>query len=251
MPVSNGDLLTLGVNDIHVWQVAVDQVNPENISRFRSIMSASELERNQRYRFEKNRFADCVTRALLRTTLSKYAPRDSAQWAFTVGDHGKPEIATPPIPLRFNLSHTTAHIVCAVTPEYDLGIDIEDTLRTNDVLAIADRYFSEAEMAELQQLSNTEQKTDRFFDYWTLKEAYMKASGEGISLGLGNFSFSFAAENTISISFGEKLQDDPSQWCFKLTSPSDNHRMAVAVRCGSGVEEDLVINYFDTIPLVD
>lgn len=235
-------------NDVHIWSVDIARVNPALISSYRAIMSAEELERNQRYRFEKNRFSDCVTRALARDVLSKYADRSPESWSFSKGEHGKPELTNSPVPLRFNLSHTSHHVVCVVTPIYDVGIDIEHTARKNDVLAIADRYFSEQEVTDLFELP-VERQADRFFDYWTLKEAYMKASGEGISLGLGNFSFHFDESKAARISFGEKIIDNPDSWSFQQFNPAEDHRMALAICCGRHNKTKLTISQFSTVPL--
>ncbi len=234
-------------NDVHIWSVDIARVNPALINLYRTIMSAEELERNHRYRFEKNRFSDCVTRALARDVLSKYADRKPESWTFFKGEHGKPEVLNPPIPLRFNLSHTSRRIVCVVTPVYDVGIDIEHTERKNDVLAIADRYFSEREVVDLFKLP-IERQADRFFDYWTLKEAYMKASGEGISLGLGNFGFYFDEGKSAHIGFGEKIIDNPDNWFFQQYNPAEDHRMALAVCCGHSNKAKLTISQFSTVP---
>ena len=236
-------------NDVHIWNVDITRVDPALVSLYRGIMSAEELERNQRYRFEKNRFSDCVTRALVRDVLSKYADKSPESWRFVKGEHGKPEVVDAPVPLRFNLSHTSDHIVCVVTPNYDVGIDIEHTVRKNDVLAIANRFFSKREVIDLFKLP-IEQQSDRFFDYWTLKEAYMKASGEGISLGLGNFSFYFDESNAARISFGETINDNPKSWYFQQFTPAADHRMALAICCGHNNRAKLTISQFATIPLV-
>jgi len=238
----------LGENDVHIWHVELAGVAPDLINRYRAIMSAEELQKNQRYRFERSRFSDCVTRVLVREVLSNYADRAPESWSFYKGEHGKPEALNSPVPLRFNLSHSAYHIACAVTATYDVGLDIEYTGRKNDVLAIADRYFSAGEIEDLFALPIAQQR-GRFFDYWTLKEAYMKASGEGISLGLGNFSFHFNGDKVSRISFGEKIDDNPDDWLFQQSEPAQDHRMALAVRCGSSNTSKLSIRQFSTVPL--
>ncbi len=261
-------------NEVHIWRTDVQQVSVELIERYRQLMSGAELERNQRYRFEKSRHCDCVTRALARTVLSHYADIAPADWTFIKGEHGKPEISPGLAPaLRFNLSHTDRFVVCAVTRTLDIGIDIENTQRKNQVLDIADHFFSKQEVSDLFALPK-ERQSDRFFDYWTLKEAYMKASGEGISLGLGNFSFHLNDDvnnsQKIGISFGEKIADNAEDWRFWLFRPAQDHRMGLALKTSQlkggelkdreldnrelnnkdlNSREEPVVRFFQTVPL--
>ena len=241
-----GAAVQLEDNEIHLWLTDLDRVGPELISAYWQLMSQQERERNLRYRSEAGRAADCTTRALARTVLSRYADVDPADWQFSRGRHGKPEIEAPAItlPLRFNLSHTRRYVVCGVGLRADLGIDIEQTTRSNDLLAIVDRFFSKREVDDLKALAEGEQR-GRFFDYWTLKEAYMKASGEGIALGLGNFSFLFDGGGPISIEFSDKLQDRPDAWSFHLLSPVADHRLGVASRNGQGIR----LRLFEGVPM--
>lgn len=235
-------------NELHVWLVNLAAVDERSLPGYRDLMSADELARNQRFRFEEDRRANCVTRALVRTTLSKYVDVDPGSWQFQAGDHGKPEISHPARrpPLRFNLSHSDRYIACAVMSAVDVGVDIEYTVRKNDVLNIADRYFSHSEVSELFDLEEDRQR-DRFFDYWTLKEAYMKARGEGISLGLGNFSFHIPEQGPIGISFSAQLEDDPAAWQFGLFRPKPDHRLACALRVPA--RQRVRVKLFQTVPL--
>lgn len=239
--------LLLSDSEIHLWLTPLGQPDQTLIAAYRQLMNEEELERNQRYRFEYLRDADCIARALVRTVLSRYAEVEPTAWGFLKGEHGKPEISAPVLamPLRFNLSHTREHAVCAVACGMDVGVDIECTARNNDVLSIADHYFSEQEVKDLFALPRQRQE-DRFFDYWTLKEAYMKASGEGISLGLGNFSFHIQPSAPIQISFGPTLEDDPSQWTFWQYDPCANHRLAIAAKTAA---RPVTVRLFETIPL--
>ncbi len=239
--------MQLADNEVHLWFADLERIDRALIPRYRALMSAGERQRNERYRFEHLREADCVTRALVRTVLSRYVPLAPDEWRFSPGEHGKPEIDQPglELPLRFNLSHTSRYVVCAVGLERDLGVDIERTQRRNSVLNIANRYFSEQEVDELFRLPATQQE-DRFFDYWTLKEAYMKASGEGIALGLGNFGFCLTGRDRIRVRFSDSLSDNPEHWWFWLHRLSPDHRLALAVRTGS---RPPALRLFRTTPL--
>lgn len=155
-------LLTLDDNEVHIWRTDISQVPPELLPSYQQLMSEQEIERNGRYRFEHLRGADAITRALAKTVLSRYANVEPANWSFIKGEHGKPEVSNSGIKLRFNLSHTSTMVACAVSRGQAVGLDIENIKRKNDVLAIADRFFSKTELSELFSLP-ADQQQDRFF----------------------------------------------------------------------------------------
>ncbi len=236
-------------HEIHIYLTDSETVPASLLARYRSIMSEQELERNQRYRMDRDRRTDCIARCLTRTTLSRYADLPPTEWLFVNNKFGKPEIQNPPIPIRFNLSHTSRFVACAVTRTYDLGIDIEFLKRTNDISSIAGHYFSDLEKNALFRLQPEQQKS-RFFDYWTLKEAYLKACGVGISAGLDTFSFILDDPNTITIRLADTVDDAAEDWQFRLMSPSEDHRMAVALRRQHDKHHPkTVVRLFKTVPL--
>ena len=198
---------------------------------YRALMSADEHERMARLVFDRDRRRFLLTRALVRTTLSRYAAVPPAEWTFIANTHGRPEILDRPpgVPdLRFNLSHTDGLIACAVTVGREVGVDVEHIQRrvTHDV---AGRFFAPREVTHLKALAEDEQQRV-FFDYWTLKEAYIKARGFGLALPLADFAFTLAPQAPPRIAFEPALQDDPDTWQFAQDWPTPHHRLAVAVR---------------------
>ena len=109
--------------------------------------------------------------------------------------------------LRFNLSHTDGLIACAVTIGREVGVDVEHIQRrlTHDV---AGRFFAPREVDDLKALPEDEQQRV-FFDYWTLKEAYIKARGFGLALPLGDFAFTLAPPAPPQIAFEPALRRRP------------------------------------------
>jgi 4'-phosphopantetheinyl transferase len=240
---------SLGSSEARVWYVFPDAVTDPGLLRaYQALLSAEETARQRRFRFDKLRHDYAIGCALLRTTLSRYADVDPAAWSFVKGAYGRPEIANPKsIPmLRFNLSHTEGLIACVVVLERDVGIDVEDTGRHGDVLELADRFFSSKEVAALHALSQAAQKR-RFFEYWTLKEAYLKARGTGLSVPLNQFSFRLEGP-AVRICFDSPLGDDVSKWQFALFRPTARHQLAVGIRRER--EDDLHIRLAQTIPLL-
>jgi 4'-phosphopantetheinyl transferase len=237
------------INHVEVWTVR--QYAPEVVARldlYRSLLAGDEPQRAQRFFRAEDEQRFVIGRALARTMLSAFAPVGPRDWTFVIDDHGRPVLATLPDgapDLRFNLTHTDGLIACAVTIGREVGVDVESINRTltHDV---AERFFSPREVADLHALPAEDQPVV-FFDYWTLKESYIKARGLGLALPLGQFTFIRAPGCAPTIEFAPELHDDAASWQFAQFWPSENHRMAVAVRRHG---DDLPIKVTDVVPEV-
>ena len=187
--------------------------------------------------------------ALKRVCLSHYASVDPAAWHFSSNLHGRPEIAAPDNTqlIRFNISHTTGLVTCAVTLRNDVGVDVEYTRRDMSFGEVVRRQFAPAEGAALRSLP-VELQHERFFDFWTLKEAYIKAVGEGLSIPLDAFSFSLNADHSVHLRRVSDPQDESKEWQFMVYSPTDHHRLSLAVRGGDGAQ--LFVQIRHVLPLV-
>jgi len=242
-------MIAIAGREAHLWYVLPDRIGDADlIARYHALLNAEERERHRRFAFERLRHEYLVTRALCRTTLSQYADVDPTQWQFVSNQHGRPEIAGPRKipPLRFNLSNCQGLIACLVTREVDAGVDVEDMHRKGETVRIADRYFSPSEVTALRALPPGRQR-QRFFEYWTLKESYIKARGMGLAIPLDQFSFDLDHEGSIAISFGSRLKDDPHAWQFDRYRLGERHMMAYAIRRGVG--PDMRIDLRETVPL--
>lgn len=234
----------------HLWYVFPDAVrDPDLLNAYHQLMSPEERVQQQRFYFEKGRHEYLVTRALVRTVLSRYVAVDPSIWRFEKNEYGKPAIAYPREipPLSFNLSHTTGLIACLVALGCDIGVDVEDMTRPGETVEIAEQFFSATEVAALRALPPSAQRS-RFFEYWTLKEAYIKARGMGLALPLEQFSFHLEAGQPVRISFALRSLDDPHSWQFAQFHPTSRHQMAAAI-C-HGPDAELTIHPQYTIPLV-
>jgi len=229
--------LDLSPYSIHLWYCFCDEIDDnELLLRYYALLSAPEKQRQRRFYFPRHRHQYLVTRALIRTLLSLYDDVPPTRWEFSKNQYGRPEIAEGigSLPIRFNLSHTDGLIVCGIMLDHHIGVDTENLKRNNRALSIADRYFSRSEVQALRQQPKAFQK-QRFFDYWTLKEAYIKARGRGLSLPLRHFSFHIPRNAPITISFDCQIADDPSQWQFWRFKASPQHQVAVGVKLSQSV----------------
>jgi 4'-phosphopantetheinyl transferase len=222
----------LPINAVHVD--LLDPSAPDAVARmedYRAWMSDDEHARMARLIFDRDRRRFLMTRALVRSALSRYAAVAPADWTFTANVHGRPELVDRPrgVPdLRFNLSHTEGLVACAVTIGREIGVDVEHVGRrlTHD---IAGRFFAPREVRDLHALPADEQPK-RFYDYWTLKEAYIKARGFGLALPLADFAFTLSPTARPAIRFEPTLHDDPATWQFVQDWPTPHHRLGLAVR---------------------
>jgi len=234
-------------HEAHVWYAWVEQCSaPLLLERYRAMLSADERERLGRYVFDYLRREYLLTRALCRTTLSRYADVDPAEWSFCTNRYGRPEIAGPPgmAGLRFNLSNARSLVACVVTRDADAGIDVEESCHAGDLLSIAETVFSPFERAQLLALPQALQR-QRFFDLWTLKESYIKARGMGLSLPLQQFSFHLDTP-AIGIAFAPEMAQDAARWQFALRHLGPGHTLAVSVERGHG--PDFSVSLRQVIP---
>lgn len=211
-------------------------------------LSAEERERHGRFRFESDRDIYLVAHVLVRRMLARIAGVAPDSFAFVAGEHGRPEISAPEPAkaLRFNLSHTHGLVACAVTRARDIGVDVEYVERKVEVMNVANHVFSTVEVAGLAALSGEAQR-ERFFELWTLKEAYIKAIGKGLSAPLRAITFDPTRADPVPVRFGPEVADDASRWCLRRYHVGEAHRMALAidaepnaeVRCEEALAADL------------
>lgn len=152
-------------------------------------------------------------RAHLRRILARYVGTPPQDLKFAYGEHGKPTLAEGGEP-RFNLSHSESKGLAAVTRGARIGVDVEFARERRAFTDIADRFFSQAESAELHALP-PEARPTAFYRAWTRKEAYLKAWGTGLSFGSNRFTLDYISEGGSSLLATEMPGDDPSRWHFK------------------------------------
>ncbi len=242
------DALETAEDLVDLWYVEQDRLSDAALlDRYQVLLSDDERVRWRRFLFEKDRHRFLVARAMLRDVLSRYVRWVPHSLVFEYNAHGKPALAHPAgLPIRFNLSHSGGLAVCAVTQQCDVGVDVENPDRQTDILSLARRFFAEEEVEQLRRKPHEEQR-QVFFEFWTLKEAYIKARGEGLSIPLDAFAFSFATEQPPSIRFRPPVNDNPHDWQFAQVFLGPRYPIAVALRLPQG--RQLAVQIREIIPL--
>jgi 4'-phosphopantetheinyl transferase len=183
----------------------------------------------------------------MRGALSLWANREPAQWQFGVNEYGKPHIVNLPaqVDLRFNLSHTKGLAVLALAFNREIGVDVEHLGREETNADIAERFFAPEEVLDF--IAQPEhQKSMRFLEYWTLKEAYIKAIGMGLSCPLESFAFRPA---TATQSPALIRVDDPTlrkqNWDVWQESVGADHLIALCVQSNDVARSEPVLKHAD------
>lgn len=228
----NRQVLVLPPKEVHLWFLFPGQIRDAALlSAYERLMSRDERERHCRFYFARDRHQYLLTRALVRTTLSRYLSLDPKALCFTKNPFGRPEVMLPHgfPPIRFNLSHTENLIVCAVALNAEIGVDVENIGRMSAFQDIADRFFSPQEADAVRNAGSNEQP-ERFCDFWTLKESYIKARGMGLSIPLDRFRFHITPSRGIRVFFDQHFGDNADLWQFWLLKPTKSHKASVSLK---------------------
>ena len=211
---------------LSLWLARPDDFATEEVvEKYAPLLTEEERTRWQRFRYPRHRREYFATRALVRSALSHYGPLAPGEWRFTFNAHGKPE-ADPDCGLRFNLSNSLGLVVCLIGTGSDVGVDVEPCERAQKIVELAPEVFSPLEVAQLEALPDDE-RLNRALSLWTLKEAYIKARGAGLSLQLSKFSFAFGGADGIRLEVDACLHDEPGRrWRYCLLDHA-GHRIAL------------------------
>ena len=227
--------------EAHVWHVVPESVcDPAILQHFRDILNTEEREKLVRFVRPEDSHHYLVVHALVRSVLSYYTNIAPSDWCFTHGKHGRPEIHPDTgSRLRFNLTHTRGLVACVVTLDVDCGIDAELLCERSNPLGVAKRMFSPPELEALGQREGGD-FLDYFYEHWTLREAYVKARGIGISFPTRRLCFNTEGKK-VSVEFDDTVDDCEKNWHFQLIRPNATHIVSLALRSNSDEHKDVVV----------
>jgi 4'-phosphopantetheinyl transferase len=222
--------LSLSGGTVHVWRVSLDE-SPSQVALLQNILDDDERSRAGRFYFRRDRERFVVGRGVLRTLLGRYLDRSPESLSFTYSPHGKPTLASEfgDDAIRFNLSHSQGTALYAFTRNRELGVDLEFIRCDLETEQIAQRFFSQSEIAALLALPLSLRKY-AFFLCWTRKEAYIKARGEGLSMPLDQFDVSLIPEEPAVLLSTRPDPDEGRGWSLRNLTPGAGYAAALAVK---------------------
>lgn len=177
---------------VQVWRAPLHLMLSQRDTFF-SYLSQEERDQGNRFLKAEHRSHFIISHGILRQILSRYLDQPAHDIQFKKGAHGKPYIEGHS--LQFNMTHSNDVALYAVTTDTEIGIDVEYTKRNPNMDDLVKRFFSKRECEEYQSFP-TDKRRLAFFLGWTRKEAYLKATGFGLSYPLDHFDVSLAAEGT-------------------------------------------------------
>jgi 4'-phosphopantetheinyl transferase len=198
---------------VDVWYAHLDTAGLAD--SLRPLLSPDELQRADRFRFEKDHRRYVAARGLLRMLLGNYLDQEPAELAFNYAEAGKPSLIQPNSPnLHFNISHSENAGLYAFSSSCPVGADVEWIRSVVEINELAARYFSVAECAALQAVEPAGREA-AFFRCWTRKEAFIKALGTGLGHPLNSFSVTVDRDDPVKIEWARDDARAREKWTLQ------------------------------------
>jgi 4'-phosphopantetheinyl transferase len=223
----------LDAQEVCVWRAFLD-VSVDQVDAFEQILGPEELAEADRLISPRNRVRFVASRGVRRALLGRYLGCEPEALSFSRGRHGKPALADAgeDLSLHFNVSHSAGLALYALTRSREVGVDIE---RLRPELAderLVDRFFAAPEVAELRALP-AQLWSQGFFACWTRKEAYLKASGWGLTFPLSEFAVTASPLADAALVAHRDGDEEAARWVLRSFWPAPGFVATVAVEGGT------------------
>lgn len=216
---------SLRPQDLHIWHIRLD-VDGETLAGYKLFLSEDELIRADRFRFERDRRRYTAGRGILRVLLGRYLQSEPEAIRFQYTKYGKPYLLNSD--LQFNSAHSQDKALLGFCITTKIGVDIECIRPIENITAIASRFFSLSESNAILT-APVSQQLQLFFSYWTLKEAFIKGVGRGLSYPLDAFEIDLANRNFPRLKIkGDKNEEE--RWTLFIMAQDPDCPAAVAVQ---------------------
>jgi 4'-phosphopantetheinyl transferase len=221
--------LTLAAHEVHVWRAVLD-IPLEQVLSLAKLLSEDETLRANRFYLEQHRQRFIVARGTLRLILGQYLGIDPWQLRFEYSSRGKPSLAKSynKKEIQFNLSHSQGLALYGFTRSRKIGVDLEYLRPLPDAEQIAQRFFSRREFRIISALPPQE-KQQAFFRGWTAKEAYLKATGDGLAGSLDRVEVSLMPEEPLHLLSIQGNSQVASRWHLSFLIPATDYVATLAV----------------------
>ncbi len=216
--------IELDLGHLHVWSATAVKDNRQ-LNELSELLAADEVERANKYVFEKDRWIYVTAKFLLRSILGNYLNINPKEIAFEYSEFGKPSYLKN-IEVDFNVSHSGNRIIIGFAKQQTIGVDIEKIKQDFDPLDLAKIFFSEEEINALSQAKESEM-FQAFYRCWTRKESFIKAVGEGLSYPLDSFAVTMDNDHRARFLKIDNNQDSKKDWQLSSFVPADGYIAAI------------------------
>lgn len=219
-------------NVLQVWHAdtaALLARGSDGLARALGLLQPAERTRYDRFRHDIDRHMFLTGRVMARTVVGRALDVAPDLWPWREGPHGRPDVDRVDCPVSFNLAHSGGMVVCGLSWTGAVGVDVEDRARASFDRALVARCCDDEEAADVD--AHGEAWRDRFLQYWTLKESYLKAVGLGISVHLPDVRFRL--DGRVHPAFQGSLAGADAGWAFEIAPLAPRHYVAVAAQSGS------------------
>ena len=224
--------LELSADYIDIWRANLKLPFME-AAQFQGLLSREEQDRAARYKSDKRHKQFIVSRGLLRMLIGRYLDINPAGFDFSYTSHQKPflPVAALGVPITFNITHSHNMILVALSLNRNIGIDAEYIRHNVEFRKLGKRFFSRQESVALEAYGNSDLPA-AFFACWTRKEAFVKAIGDGIAFGLGDFSVSVDPyDNMVGLQIEPEMSGS-DVWSIMNLEAGGDYAAAVAASGG-------------------
>ncbi len=212
---------------VEVWCISWTK-HLAQIEDCRALLSTAERTKADAFHFERDRQRYVISHAALRSLLTQHVSLAPGDIMIRQNGWEKPQLEPPHGGVHFNLSHSGDLALVAISPDYEVGVDVEQIKTLPDLATVATRFFSKSESNALFQLPAAEQ-TPAFFRIWTRKEAFLKARGNGLSLPLAEFDVSLESGCTSVLLATRFAQAEVTRWRVSDLPCAPEYAAALAV----------------------
>lgn len=215
-------------NQVHIWRILL-KCNQNRLTALTNLLNTQEQTRASGFMAEHARNNFIIARGVLRKLLAKYLHIPPQDLLFQQNQYGKIHLDSSA--LQFNISHSHDWALFAFVLDYPIGIDIERIHEDTDFIAIAKRFFSKQETKTLLALPQTQQ-LHAFFNCWSRKEAFIKATGKGIFFALDEFSVEISNKTSGLLQLQiPTIEPHQNNWSLEALNPTAGYTGAFATSC--------------------
>jgi 4'-phosphopantetheinyl transferase len=217
-----------GKEEVHIWMA--DLNISESIQQHfeKSFLSNEELAKAKSFKFDQHRLQFSASHGYLRFILAQYLNCCPSLIEYEIGEYGKPSLKNPSNPdkIRFNMSHSQNMALYAVTLDVEVGVDIEIIKDDLNIPDLIEHVFTTRENNIFKEIKE-DKKTKVFYDVWTRKEAYLKATGEGFNFPLNKIEVTTYPDEEVKLLNVERNQSVNPWSLYSLELPEYSASIAI------------------------